>query len=228
LLEAIGFLNLAGVEDRGETTVDLPNGRILRLQRGKSADGRAVADYIRELGIDLTIEDPRLNDAIMEAITNTVHHAYKDESLCEPLRVKAWWIAARLQANGDRRNLTLVVYDQGASIPRTLPTWDKYPTFKRLLLTVLPWAGENPHAEDARYDGEAIRLAIQVGRTSTSESNRGKGLNQIVQALELSRGGSVSIFSRCGVWRQIAGEAAQWGNYRTPMVGTLIIWNLEL
>jgi hypothetical protein len=228
MLNAIGFLGLAGVEAQRTATLDLPQGKFLRLRRGHSADGQAIGEYIQDLGIDLTAEDPRLNDAIMEAITNTVHHAYKHEELCEPHRLKAWWIAGSLIQTGSDRNLSIVVYDQGASIPRTLPTWDKYPLLRRALATLLPWEGDGPDPNDARYDGEAIRLAIQVGRTSTSESNRGKGLHQIVQALQLSKGGSVHIFSRCGVWMQRFGAEAQSINLQTPMTGTLIIWKLNL
>lgn len=228
LLEAIGFLELAGVEDGIISVSNLPNGKILRMRRGKSADGQIIGDYIQELGVDLTAEDPRLHEAIMEAITNTVHHAYKNRELCRPFRLKAWWIAAQLIHAEGCRKLTVAIYDQGASIPRTLPTWDRYPMFKRLFLSVIGRDEENPNPEDMRYDGEAIRLAIQVGRTSTAESNRGKGLAQIIQALELSKGGSVHIFSRCGAWSQKFGEVGRSCTYDTPMVGTMIIWHLDL
>ena len=231
MLSDIGFLTLAGVEVPGDDVLPMPGGRFLKLRRGKSADGRAVADHISALGVDLTHEDPRLNDAIMEAITNTVHHAYRDSELCEPFRLKAWWIAASLIDLGERRNLQIAVYDQGASIPRTLPMWQKYPLLERKLRqasSMLPGVSREPNPIDTTYDGRAIELAIEIGRTSTAESNRGKGLNQIAQALDLARGGSVTIFSRCGVWRRVWGGVESSETRKKPLRGTLVLWNLDL
>ena len=226
LLFDIGFLDLSGVEPSGVETVPSREGKLLRMSRGADSNGERIAEYLQMLGIDLTIEDPGLSDAIMEGITNSVQHAYRHPELCPADTVREWWIAAALEG---RRRLRMAIYDQGASIPATLPMWDKYPgwlrAFKRLVGVDL---NQEPDPNDRRYDGDAIKLAIEVGRTSTELGGRGKGLHQVVSVLDLSKNGSITIYSRCGRLRCVKGEAPEAVNLRTGIIGTLVVWDLEL
>jgi hypothetical protein len=232
LLQDIGFLELAGVDRPAETILEAGSTKLLRLRCGDNASGEAVGAYMQQLGVDLTKMDTRLYDAISEAITNIVHHAYKDENLLDRHSIHNWWlVAASTILDDSRRRLQIVVYDQGASIPRTLPSWDRYPLLKRKLtefLSFLVGSDIDTNPEDARYDGDAIRLAIEVGRSSTDEGHRGKGLDQIVKALELCQSGTVAIYSRQGEFRQTKGEPPQSVNRAVPMVGTLVSWDLTI
>jgi hypothetical protein len=232
LLDDIGFLELAGVNFPTSDLIQSGSLKILRLRCGDSADGEAVGQYFEALGLDLTEKDTRLYDAIMEAVTNIVHHAYKDETLNRPHTIANWWLVAAISdAEMGRRRLQIVVYDQGASIPQTLPSWDRYPYVQRKLKELFGFiTGDNidTSPSDARYDGDAIRLAIEVGRSSTAEGNRGKGLDQIVKALELCFSGSVVIYSRQGEFRQDECGNTQSINRSVPMVGTMVSWDLHI
>ena len=229
MLNSIGFLELTGIKQKTSTVADLTNGKLLKLCGGKNANGEKIMEYILELGIDLTEEDPRLSDAIMEALTNTVHHAYAHDHLCAPNTVKAWWLVAWLQHKSDGRHLTIATYDQGASIPGTLHLWEKYPIWERKFLQFFQFMnrGDTPSdLSDQRYDGKAIELAIEIGTSSTELGNRGKGLDQIARALELCKDGTLSIYSRCGAYIKKKDTVASSVNQSVPIVGTLVVWQL--
>jgi hypothetical protein len=232
LLDDIGFMELAGVDQQSEEILQAEATTVLRLRCGHTVDGEAIGAYMAMLGVDLVEGDSRLFDAIMEAVTNIVHHAYRDESLLEQNSVKNWWLVAALTSETDGvQRLEVVVYDQGASIPRTLPSWDRYPLVRRKLAEFSNYvvgSSIDPTPEDARFDGDAIRLAIEVGRSSMGEEHRGKGLDQIMKALDLCISGTVAIYSRQGEFRQSKGEVARSINRSVPIIGTMVSWDLTI
>lgn len=229
-LNAIGFLQLAGVDRQQESTVDIYGTRLLRMRRGGTADGDIIANYLGELGIDIYSEDVKgatLYEALIEAVTNSVQHAYRRKDLCLPETVPYWWIAASLSHEEGKRHLIVVIYDQGASIPATIGDWSKADQLLSAIRRSLP-LGEEPTLGNPRYDGDTIRLAIEIGRTSTNEAYRGKGLNQIVNALDLCESGTVNIFSRKGAFSLTKGEEARCQTREAALIGTLIKWDLIL
>ena len=232
LLNQIGFLELCGVDRNRGGVLEDDDSRVLKLRCGETTDGKAIGVYLQDIGIDLTREDPSLMEAIMEAVTNTVHHAYKNADLCVPHTVKSWWLVAALhKEDGDQRKLEVAVYDQGASIPRTLPSWDRYPFYVRKWKEFIETIGvleDGASPDDARYDGDAIRLALEVGRSSTEEQFRGKGLNQIVSALDFCSAGTVVIYSRQGEFTLSKHSGLKSASRETPLTGTMVIWSLVL
>ena len=59
-----------------------------------------------------------LNNAISEAMTNVAKHAYPATHPFKHKHVNRWWITA--SADRKTAELTIIIYDQGASIPVTL------------------------------------------------------------------------------------------------------------
>ena len=102
------------------------------------------------------------------------------------------------------KTVTVYVYDQGISIPVSLPiVWDKDKAFASLLAKV----GIRPWKEG--QDGDAIRAAMRLSNTSTKMSNRGKGLHKIKEIIGLLEGGELTILSRRGHYKWQGNQECQ-------------------
>jgi hypothetical protein len=83
-----------------------------------------TADYVDALNDPITMAARlRLYSALVEAFENSRRHAYPKTASINPA-VSHWWMSgAACQAE---KRLTLVVYDQGVTIPASLPGWLGY------------------------------------------------------------------------------------------------------
>jgi hypothetical protein len=151
---------------------------------------------------------------VTEAMTNSVHHAYVGEREDGTAKggEKRWWLFSE-ERDGF---LSLVICDLGIGIPKSLP---KQHTAVRAIL--------NTFASD-RADVEAIKLASELGKTSTSLGNRGKGLPEILDAARQSDEGSCIIFSNRGQFGFAAGKRAVENQFTGSIYGTLIVWRVPI
>lgn len=160
--------------------------------------------------------------AIVEALTNTRHHAYPQDHVFRKPHYPGWWLTGFV--DNKSRRVRISVYDRGLSIPGTLLTWDKYATFDRLWKKAF---SGSPDPEDTSRDGTAIALAMETGRTSTGEGYRGKGLPSMEEALDLCVDGHLTIYSRSGEYRRWKGRSPHHVNRLASIGGTLVSWDLR-
>ena len=201
MLDGIGFLDLVGINRGRREFVVGDRWKILRFRSGREADGKLVYGLLEDLGLGQIIDDPELYGAIVEAITNTRHHAYPgDVQFAEP-HIPDWWMTGFVDVM--ERRVRISVFDQGVTIPRTLRAWQRYPAFvrgwRRLFRSM-------PNEEDTSRDGMTIALAMAVGRSSTNEGYRGRGLPRIEAAIDSCRQGRLTIYSRCGTYVRETGS----------------------
>jgi hypothetical protein len=151
---------------------------------------------------------------VTEAMTNSVHHAYVGERGGDTARggEKRWWLFSE-ERDGF---LSIVICDLGIGIPKSLP---KQHTAVRKILSTF--------AAD-RADVEAIKLASELGKTSTSLGNRGKGLPEILDAARQSDEGSCIIFSNRGQFGFAAGKRAVENQFTGSIYGTLVVWRVPI
>lgn len=147
-----------------------------------------------------------LADCVNEAMTNVCHHAYKNGG-------GQWWIFATISNN----RIFVAMHDRGASIPATLLEKPEILDY----LTGRIW-------RQGRADGKLISAASE-GRTSTKLPHRGKGLPEMLQFAKASENGELAIYSRHGFFRFSDHEKIESiGRLTKPIVGTLIVWMLNL
>ena len=151
---------------------------------------------------------------ITEAMTNAVQHAYlgprRDGSNCHG--EKRWWLFSQ-QRDGV---LYVVFCDLGIGIPASLPIVNT--GVKKIL------AGFARN----RSDVEAIRLATELGKTSTAQPNRGKGLPEILDAARKSAQGACVIYSNRGQFGFDPGGTEVEKQYSDSILGTLIEWRVPI
>ncbi|MBR8093842.1 MULTISPECIES: hypothetical protein [Burkholderia cepacia complex] len=159
-----------------------------------------------------------LMGGIKEAVTNSVHHAYiadRGDGVHETHR--GWWLFA--QQRGD--DIDISICDLGVGIDRSLPnsgTWTR-----QLLQTVLELIPGR--FKDVRY----IAAALELGRTRTGESNRGKGLHEMLQLVKDAGVGGLRIFSNHGIYSYEArAQRETMMDAPESLLGTLVQWSFRV
>lgn len=163
---------------------------------------------------------PFLHSGVTEAITNVTHHAYP-ESMRFSDEEKKWYLGGGY--DNKTKELKIVFYDQGIGIPRSLPTskvWER-------ILEVL----SNFSVAERKRDEVMLRAAMELTRTSTGESDRGRGLADLLEFIKQRGQGYLSVISLRGLYRfeidrnQSSTKSAR---FKSPLLGTLIIWRVSL
>ncbi len=200
------------------------------MRSGETADSIAVNEVIKDLKGLYPAQDEeneahmlQLYGAMVEAVVNVVRHAYPQNVEWEHQHINRWWMTGAVDKN--KRWMTAVVFDQGVSIPVSLPKWERYAGLLRRLSARM---GIVPAANDPKSDGYAIAAAVEEAVSSTEESHRGKGFAQMREFLENCREGHLRIMSRFGeVVLYPNGEPAI-RSHSAPVGGTLIEWSVVL
>lgn len=236
----IGFFDLIGqkhhekLKKEYEHKVD-SNIRICRAISGRNADNLNVcsdsmSDILKFLTEDETIVEeyiPDINTAVSEAMINVSRHAYPQEYVTKSIydTVNQWWVTAR--ADKIKHTLNIVIYDQGASIPGTLPYrgW-----FKDMIDSYFNiFFPEFKYSSDHRLmDHEYINYSMKPGRTQTENPERGLGLPQMQSLTNLCEDGYIMVISRAGFYRYDKGTGITKHALPIELEGTLVEWHLSL
>lgn len=160
-----------------------------------------------------------LYDGIVEAMTNANHHAYEMlrlDHLFHEDKQKEWWMFSQVR---DGR-LSVAFCDLGIGIPRSLPQKKK-----SLWVSLLQHLGSEPS------DGRAIKAAVEESRSRTGQTYRGRGLKQLVAAIDKAQDGHLLIYSNKGRYSCRQKDDAReetFFDYKGSILGTLICWSLPL
>ncbi len=158
---------------------------------GTTSDGELANTLMEKMSpvIDSHYNESLLYDALSEAMTNVLHHAYPiDSDVFDSDLKNRWWLSGSFDKN--TKIMTVLLYDQGVGIPATLPNRkDWYDNVVRSL-------------KEKKYSilnqGKLIQAAVKDGRSVTREGHRGKGLKQVLKFSSDSRFGRLHIISRKG------------------------------
>lgn len=156
-----------------------------------------------------------LYHGLTEAMTNCRQHAYigsRRDELNIPSEPTNWWMFSQEKDNF----LTVVFCDLGIGIPNTLPI-KKPELWQRLIQTFLGRIS----------DGLAIREAIKDSLSRTGKSYRGKGLRQLLEAVQLSNNGILMVYSNNGLYTYASGKENNY-DYKESISGTLIAWKIPI
>ena len=218
LLNDMGFFDLLRILPPSH---DSPQSgeRYVKFRSGSSVDGEVI-DTLRadDLAPHITVPNAKLLfSAVTEAMTNVKHHAYENRPIYDE-GPPHWWLSAAYDTHAN--TLTVMLYDQGHGIPRTLPK-----TRPEELRSIL--AG---HLFD--NDARLIEAAHNLRRSTTNDWHRGRGLNRDVRRY-------IEVFGGRGMYRVISGRGeytvssgeSRTSNLRTfknSLEGTFIQWAMQL
>jgi hypothetical protein len=228
----IGFFDIVGFPTGLEQPMLDDYYCVLPMVSGDTADSEAVSDLIGKLTAlypqgegDVAASDVlvHLYGAMIEAVVNVCRHAYPCSGRYQYKPVGRWWMTGAV----DRRErwTTAVIFDQGVTIPVSLPDWQNYAGWRTRIATRL---GLAPSPDDHRSDGEVIATAVEEAVSSTGQPYRGHGLAQMRDFVNCCRGGYLRIMSRCGEVIFYPGGDKKVKTHEASIGGTLIEWNVLL
>lgn len=226
----IGFFDIVGLPQNLEKPDLSASSAILPMRSGHTADSTAVTDLINDLkGLypgDIGAPADKmvhLYGAMVEGIVNVVRHAYPADGVFQYRPTGMWWMTGAVDRS--RRWATAVIYDQGVTIPVSLPNWHRYVGFKRRILTSI---GLVPAPDDPRSDGDAIAAAVEESVSSTGDPHRGTGLAQMRDFVDQCSQGYLRIMSRHGevIFRENGQRDVR--THPLSIGGTLIEWRALL
>ena len=164
-----------------------------------------------------------LATGVTEAIANVGHHAYPESATFND-EDKNWYMGGSF--NKQTRELRVVFYDQGISIPKSLPASTAK---EKALDTVRKITGFE--SLNGLHDELLLKAAVEIDRTSTGEDDRGKGLHDLLNFIEQSGNGYISILSRKALYKltlSASNKRIKTERLSNPIEGTLIIWKVTL
>lgn len=223
-LAVSGFYDLLKVKSRDAAVSTSRTMRYIRFKTDQKINGAEIGKVREELlGADLSMPSriaKTIFRAVSEAMTNVNHHAYFQKQFvnakAEQRLSGRWWLFATLNVPG--KMFSVVFYDAGVGIPKTLPR--RYPAEVIMqVLSQLPGIIPN--------DGQMIAAAMVLGRTRTDMDNRGKGLMDLAKLIDQVGAGKMQIFSRQGRYSYSSGVGSH-SSGRGRLEGTLIEWRLPL
>jgi len=192
----------------------------IKEKTGAASKTRLLKEAITDIIGDNISKWPILNSGLSEAITNVSQHAYP-ESQGFSQDHKHWYLSGGY--NPITKELKFVFYDQGIGIPNSLPSseiWEKVVDF----LSFVP-------AMERKHDELLLKAAVEIERTSTEESDRGKGLQDLLEFINERGQGYLSILSQHGLYKysvKNGSSRVKSERFIYPIEGTLIIWKVTL
>ena len=230
-LYQLGYFEIIGLteqlKDKVTTTGDR---RTMRLISGQNAaELEHVSSSLDELlsflgGDEDDFTEPMfvLRNAISEAMINVSKHAYPDDHEFARTHVRKWWVTAT--ADRAYETFTIVIYDQGASIPVTFAKKQWSESAKDMIRKLV---GRNSN-EQYGDDGAFIRAAMEPGKSQTNQEHRGLGLPEMKSLIDVVGAGKLSIFSRGGNCTYTNETGYSHSTAGCSIGGTLIEWTLSL
>ncbi|NOQ64702.1 MAG: hypothetical protein GQ582_09345 [Methyloprofundus sp.] len=193
---------------------------------GEKTDATKVGKILESQSDLPTVKAKKLYRGVSEAMTNVSQHAYIEieNGIETPLDNKGWWMFYR----EENERIIVAFCDLGVGIPITLPYTMKKNHEESLFQQVLQHIFPN---RKKYSDGELIHAAIEVKRSRTRHSHRGKGLLDMIKVLENIPDGELTILSNRGMYeykRYNSQVSEKHKNYKESISGTLIIWSLPL
>ena len=223
----IGFFAIVGFAAGQKEPEVVGSVKVLKMRSGNTADANEIATLIAGLkelypGEEQSVQGgmTHLYGAMIEAVGNVCGHAYPHPA---PVSVGRWWMTGAVDAAN--RRTTAVIFDQGISIPVSLPTWSRYAGFARRFMAALRFG---PDSGNPQNDGDAIAVAVEEAVSSTGAPHRGQGLAQMKNFVDLCRDGYLRIMSRNGEVVFRPGCNPTVNTHSVSVGGTLIEWNVSI
>ncbi|MGI6854353.1 hypothetical protein [Mesorhizobium sp. 1B3] len=205
---------------------------IQKFTSGSQADGKPVGKLQEaltkllpdELGEKLLAAEPY--GGMFEAILNSHSWAYPADHDWDYPPLRNWWLTGAVDTATGR--VTVAVFDQGISIPVSLPHWKHWGKVEERAKKILARLRLTEPIEHFSNDGYAIRLAMTIAKSQTNLPQHGKGLHTMVEVAQRARHGRLRIISRNGEYVWETGKRPQMLAYGNPIGGTLVEWTLDL
>ncbi|RTE66990.1 ATP-binding protein [Amphritea opalescens] len=220
ILKQVGFYDLLKKETR--KTKEYDDVTFWKYTSGACSEPILAKDMIADIKNELERSaSKKLYRGFVEAMSNSVEHAYIDDNIhCEADNTAKWWTFAGIRDS----ELVVVICDKGVGIPLTLPKTQGASQIEELFDLL---GFEFFKAKDSTY----IQAASSLSRTRTGKSYRGKGLTDMKQVIDSIGTGFMSISSNYGkyMYKGTEGMIKEVTiDHKRSVSGTIVEWVIPL
>ncbi len=193
-----------------------------RLLKGNDQSGDALAD-LEKLNVD-EAKVRAIWRGVTEAVNNSVEHAYISPRKYDGFQggKNRWWMFSHIRKD----KVDFVVCDLGCGYRNTIQTTIGSASVNQLISTLPPYKMDR-----GITDAHAIAIAIEYGKSSTKQSERGKGSKDALSIIENTVAGKLRIYSNKGFVsceHKTGGLSTKPGRLSHCINGTVIWWSLPL
>ena len=197
-----------------------------KVTKGIDQTGDVYGRLIEQIAADIAhntatrIKASAIYEGVSEAVINSVEHAYNyaRKDGFRGLSQTKWWMFTHVR--GDR--LSVVVCDLGCGFTKTIHKHIPAQFINECLAMF----------ESMNKDARAIKIAMAYGKSSTNQSNRGKGSRDFLSVLENNIDGQLLVMSNSGSMEYLYKDGQQTGirhaNTGVDIGGTIVWWHLPL
>lgn len=224
-LEQIGILKM--IRSFKRATVSHKEVEYWRYTSGSQIDAENSGKMLEEL-LDINKSDENiitsLFNGITEAMTNVVMHAYDDSNKRWHDGEKKWWMFAGIK----EKNLILIVCDVGIGIPSSLSIKHN----KSIIDNIISSIGDVISSAINSKESKFIKVAMEIGRSSSNKSHRGLGMAQLKELIDTIKEGALFIHSNFGCYhynyQQGGTSVEKLSDSSSSINGTIIGWKVPV
>jgi len=220
----LGFFNLfQNSQIKFDSTLESSSKKLVQYIKGRCGDSkktRILRTKLNNIVGDNISKWTFLRSGLDEAITNVSHHAYPNSHGFSE-NDKNWYLTGSY--NNETKELKIVFYDQGIGIPKSLPASD---VWEKILFSLSKFS-----IAERKRDEVLLKAAVELDRTSTKETDRGKGLQDLLEFIRQRENGYISILSLKGLYKfsmRDGKKSVKTEYFDNAICGTLIIWSATL
>lgn len=160
----------------------------------------------------------RLVVAIKEAMQNTLDHAHPKAEKASNARHR-WWLSCWV--NLERKEISIVFFDQGVGIPNTLePT-----AYEKIVAALSNITSFRFSTEPS--DSEMIAAATEIFRSGTGTPGRGRGFANMKSFVDTCSDGELRVLSNRGRYHYMGNDTEECSDSRQSLGGTVIEWRFR-
>ncbi|MDI9768606.1 hypothetical protein QM327_18825 [Pantoea dispersa] len=186
--------------------------------RGSQVLSAKVGELLEKVTESTGQNHQALYRPLVEAMSNSVEHAYRPDLYHGSVPKTKWWCIATIMNN----KLIALVCDLGLGISKTLPKTQSSTFFTR----ITEYIG---HALSS--DSDFIRASLQLKKSATKLDYRGKGGPDLQSVIEKIPNAKLAVYSNRGSYsytnRGIA-KPETWFDHKLSINGTIVECSLDL
>jgi len=223
LLNSVGYWEHFNVS--GKKLKENPKKKYLKITDGTKCDYNEYLKIREFFDTNLNFLDNNLelrdifDDAITEAIANSVEHAYIRKQRIYTID-NHWWLCGYYDK--EKKDLYFVCFDQGIGLKRSLYYNDSR--------TISKWY-ESAKSKKNSYS-DIIKSLVNDELPKYQNSDRGYGFKRFKKFIDSFGNGSLSIYSRTGYYAYFNEKNVTTkeilNDYSSILNGTLIAWKINL
>ncbi|EKA2135044.1 hypothetical protein L2106_21660 [Citrobacter portucalensis] len=212
----IGIYSALGLQKREMR--QLPTVDCWEATRGAQVASAKVGELLEKITLSTGQDHKALYRPLVEAMSNSVEHAYRPDLYSSPQPETKWWCFATIM-NG--RLITLVC-DLGLGISKTLPKTQS----KTFFSNIVDYIG---HALSS--DSDFIRASLQLKKSATKLDYRGKGGPDLQSVIEKIPNAKLAIYSNKGSYfytNRGKANPETWFDHKQSIKGTIVECSIDL